>query len=81
MKIHATVGGKEITNPFAKTALGFCALAVASALVAVVVFIVLPLVGITLGWAVGLLSVATIVLMLAMPDVLVFGQKARSTNK
>ena len=81
MKVHAIIGGKEITNPFAKGALGFCALAVGASLVAAVIFVVLPLAGVVLGLAGGLLLVAAIALMFCVPIILLFGKKTISPNK
>ena len=64
MATKIILNGKEITNPFAKTLLIFGAIVVAAMVTAVVIFVLLPIIGVAVTLSVGFIVifiVATIV--------------------
>lgn len=64
MTTHIVINGKEVTNPVAKASLSIGAILVAALITAIFIFVLLPLVGITITLSAGLFAVfivATIV--------------------
>ena len=64
MATKIIINGKEITNPFAKALLIFGAIVVAAMVTAVVIFVLLPIIGVAVTLSVGFIVifiVATIV--------------------
>lgn len=72
MTTRIIINGKEVTNPFAKALLILGAIVVAALVTAVVIFVLLPIIGVAVTLSVGfvvifivatLVSVATLVLV------------------
>jgi len=53
MKTHIIINGKEVTSPFIKALLILGAILVASLVMAVVIFVLLPLIGVVVTLSVG----------------------------
>jgi len=73
MSARIIVNGKEITNPFAKAVIGIFAVLLAGGITALILFLVLPLVGIIVSLSVGLVAVVLIGLGIGLPLVLAGG--------
>lgn len=57
MTTQVVINGKEITNPIAKAALAFGFILIAALISVVVVFVLLPLVGIVITLSIGFVAV------------------------
>jgi hypothetical protein len=73
MATRIVINGKEVDNPIAKAALGMLAVIFFGAFAAVVVFLILPLLGIAVTLAVGLLAVLLVALGVGIPMFIVGG--------
>ena len=63
MTTQVVINGKEVTNPFAKAALAFGAILISALVTAVIVFVLLPIIGVAVtlsGGFVAIFIVATI---------------------
>ena len=67
MATRIVINGKEVDNPVVKAALGMLAVIFFGVFTAVVVFLILPLLGIAVTLAVGLLAVLLVVLGIGIP--------------
>jgi hypothetical protein len=67
------LNGKEVTNPVAKFFIYLFALIIAAAVVSLVLFVVLPAVGVVTVGAIGLAILAVILAVLAIPVFIVGG--------
>lgn len=72
MTTQVVINGKEITNPAAKISLAFGAILIASLIIALIVFVLLPLIGITVTLSVGFVAIFTIATLIGM-TILLFG--------
>jgi len=70
---HVYINGREITNPVARFFIKLLALLIAGAVVALVLFLVLPAVGVVVVGAVGIAIVAVVLTLLAVPVFVVGG--------
>jgi hypothetical protein len=61
------INGKEVDNPIAKAALGMLAVIFFGVFAAVVVFLILPLLGVAVTLAVGLVAVLLVALGIGIP--------------
>ncbi len=57
MATHIMINGKEYTNPFAKVLLAIAFILVAAVITAVIVFVVLPLIGIAVTLSFGFVAI------------------------
>ena len=57
MTTQVVINGKEVTNPVAKTALAFGAILIVTLITTVIVFVLLPLVGIVVTLTIGFIAV------------------------
>lgn len=72
MAMRVVINGREVTNPAAKAVVGMWAILVAGLVGALLMFLVLPLVGIAVTLTAGLAGVALIALGVGLP-VLILG--------
>jgi hypothetical protein len=73
MATRIVINGKEVDNPLAKAALGMLAVIFFGLFAAVVVFLILPLLGIAVTLAVGLLAVLLVALGVGIPMFVIGG--------
>jgi len=57
MTTQVIINGKEVTNPFAKAGLAFVAILIAALVTSVVVFVLLPIIGVAVTLSVGLIAI------------------------
>lgn len=67
MATRIVINGKEVHNPVVKAALGMLAVIIFGVFAAVIVFLILPLLGIAVTLAVGLLAVLLVALGIGIP--------------
>jgi len=72
MTIHIVVNGKEVTNPFAKAFLAFGAIIIAALVTALVIFVLLPIIGIAVTLSAGFILICIVSTIVGITT-LVFG--------
>ncbi len=70
-KIH--IDTKDIKNPFLRSLIAIFAILLAGGIVALVLFIVLPLVGVAVTFSIGLVGIVLIVLGIGLPVLILAG--------
>lgn len=73
MSTRIVINGKEVKSPLAKALVGFLGFVVLAALASVLVFLFLPLLGIAVTAAVGVVIVLFIALVFALPLLMFWG--------
>ncbi|MCD5416541.1 hypothetical protein LR032_05565 [Candidatus Bipolaricaulota bacterium] len=73
MDSRIVIKGKEITNPFAKAVILIFAILVVGGIAALIIFLVLPLIGIIVSLSLGLVAVFLIGLGIGIPLILIGG--------
>lgn len=72
MTIQIVVNGKEVTNPFAKAFLAFGAIIIAALVAALVIFVLLPVIGVAVTLSAGFIVICIVSIIVGITT-LVFG--------
>ena len=70
MATQVVINGKEITNPAAKASLALGAILVASLITALIVFVLLPLIGVGITLSVGFIAIFFIATLIGVATLL-----------
>lgn len=70
MTTHIVINGKEITNPIAKAALVVGAILIAALITVVIVFVLLPVVGIAITLTIGFVAVFFVAILAGIATLL-----------
>ena len=72
MKTQLIINGKEISNPVVKYLLLFAAIFLSAIITLVILFIILPLIGIAATLSIGLIVSISIAVIISIPALIIF---------